>query len=415
MSSESTILAEFWAEAREELAAQQAAQAAEAAEKLEKARGMIAAAVPAEILGALGIDLAELQWPPRHSDAFAAGRCNFNGVWVETKVTVNGYGQTGLGVGGSSVRLDEKLRANIGIALGQAWRKYMEAVAAGEREAADARKRKVERFVAGANFSDLNDLAIQSKAMTASNLPYMTPEELAAVRSTVARRKWDARRKRHEERRQAAARRAALEARAAELLAVCEAWTAEWDAYNTAGEAWARRWTADLAAAYGPTELWQVTYGPAVWPAIAAGVDEDGESCSDEMVKSTVILESPADLPEAVRRLTLVTEVTQAGQTREAWIGPVLRMDRIPVQESITQQLNYHRSVTCGEWVVNVPPTASKATNPAVDKPTAPMYLGGVLEQNGFRKVANRMRWGDLGSDREVAGLSLAEAVDLLD
>ena len=401
MTSTSDVLGGFWAEAVEMVTAERRAHENEKAAQLVAARDLIAETVPADVLAALGLDVSTAVMPAQYDGAVVDGSCVFDGERVETKVTASlrGYNRHGvnLEVGGKSVALDEKVRARVGLALGQA-------VQARRDERKEEGKRLINKVTQwGVDSSDL-----RSRNLRWDKMPHVPGETVMEARRIVARRKWAARKEAWERVRRMRAERAQHEERAAELMAACGEWAAMEAGYQAACQAWASDWTAWLEREYGQPELWRVTYTATSCPA----QDEDGEV---DWTALTVVMEAPEDLAE-FRTLVPVTEVSLGGSVRDGVrLGAIVRMEPVTfeVWPNTDAALPYCRSVRAGEFWVNVPP-AAVTVKPEDGRPQRSHgTLADWLFGRGFEKVTERLRWYEYGP-AEIAAMDVDRVVELL-
>lgn len=378
INTSNAALEEFWLEAKANLHAQALREEEEMSRALDKARADITGKISPEILEALGLDVARIEWPERHDSARVKGSCVFYGESIVTAVTADRYGRVTLYVDGGAVPATDLMRAQVGLALAKAAQKRQE-----------AKKADAKRLIDAAKSWNLTAKELQNRNLTPERAPFLTPDALALVRRTVAERKWLAHREKWSLRHAEEAKRAKMAARADAFLAVCHGWGELYDRWDAECHVWASRWTAALEATGGPVKLWKVTYG---MPG-----EEDG-------YLTAVVMEGPDDLTANKNGLMQVTEVTSfGGKVREVWIGAVHRVEPVEISwPSLTDGLLYHRQVRCGRFFVNVPPTAPKTVRPERDRPVM-VNLVDWLEENGFKREAGELCW------REMDGEEIAE------
>ncbi len=404
MTSTSEVLGQFWAEAVEMVTAERRARENEKAAQLNAAKDLIAETVPADVLAALGLDVSTAVMPAQYDGAVVDGSCVFEGERIETKVTASlrGYNRHGvnLEVGGKSVALDEKVRARVGLALGQA-----------VQARRDERKEEGKRLISKATQWGVDSSDLCSRNLRWDKMPHVPGEMVAEARRIVAGRKWAARKEALERVRRMRAERARHEERAAELMAACGEWAAMEAGYQAACQAWASDWTAWLERDYGQPELWQVTYTATSWEGRGAM----GEEEEVDWTERTVVMEAPEDLAE-FRTLVPVTEVSTSGRVKEGVrLGAIVRMEPVTfeVWPNMDAALPYCRSVKAGEFWVNVPPAAVTA-KPEENRPQRSHgTLADWLFGRGFEKVTERLRWYEYGA-AEIAAMDVDRVVELL-
>ncbi len=404
MTSTSEVLGQFWAEAVEMVTTERRSHENEKAAQLNAAKDLIAETVPADVLAALGLDVSTAVMPAQYDGAVVDGSCVFEGERIETKVTASlrGYNRHGvnLEVGGKSVAIDEKVRARVGLALGQA-------VQARRAE----RKEEGQRLINKATSWDVDSSDLKSRNLRWDKMPHVPGEMVAEARRIVAGRKWAARKEAWERVRRMRAERALHEERAAELMAACGEWAAMDAGYQAACQAWASDWTAWLERDYGQPELWRVTYTATSWEGRGARGEEEEVG----LTAWTVVVEAPEDLAE-FRTLAPVTEVSIGGMVTEGVrLGAIVRMEPVPfeVWPNMDAALPYCRSVKAGEFWVNVPP-AAVTVKPEDDRPPrSHAMLGDWLTERGFERQVDRLRWYEYGA-AEIAAMDVDRVVELL-
>lgn len=380
LTSSSAVLDELWDEFVADEAGLQAAAAEKQSMLLKKAQDRMRSA-PADLLNALGLDVATAVWESESGGrAHVEGACVLQGQRLETALwaEASDNGRVLIEVEGNSTNaLAPDVRWAVRKLLGLAMR---------SRES--DRMLLVQRLRKRAAEWSLNSEDLAGRRLTLAALPFVREDELAEVRRTVARRKWAARRERHAARRERAAREAAQRERARGLWAALQEWQRANDEFKAEALAWASKWAALLDERYGETELWEVTFGARGEGRVQA--DEDAPS----LWLTAVVLEAPGDLAVGAHGLTHVTAVTAAGQTEERWIGPVAQIRRLHgMPQTVTAGAPYHRAVWCGGYVVNVPPVASDNVRPERDMPEYPASLRAWLEAEGFEREAGMVVW----------------------
>lgn len=383
----------FLAEAQAEavLRAEAERQVEQAA--LERARAALERAIPADVLEALGLDLAALTL--ERGTARVTGRIAFEGMTLKTAASEGSYNRVELSIDDEPVGLKGNVRANVGQVLEKlAWRKQMNRLDAANR------------LLHGAQQWPLTDPELGRRNLTRERLPLLTAEEVATVRGLVAQRRWAAHERRRVARAKERAKDAAQERRAAALLEAVAAWRAVWAAHEEDALAWARRWTTQLEASVAP--LYRVRYG-----APAAACEEDDERADWQAVTT---LEAPTELGPAVNGLVRVRAVSLHGGVWEKWIGAILDVTPLASRwPAVMERLDWHDSVRCGRAVVNVPPLAPAGTAEAArqDRPTEPATIQAWLIAQGFRPEWDVMRWWDdvVATLREMR---LPEAVEVV-
>lgn len=399
MTSTSDVLGRFWAEAVEMVTTERQAHENEKRAQLVAAKDLIAETVPADVLAALGLDVSTAVMPAQYDGAVVDGSCVFEGERVETKVTASlrGYNRHGvnLEVGGKSVAIDEKVRARVGLALGQA----VQARSAERKEAGESLVRKAQTW--GLDATDL-----RSRNLRWDKLPHVPGAAIREARRIVAGRKWQERKDAWARAHQRRAARAALEERCGLLIAAAGEWVALENEYQAACQAWAKGWTAQLEHNYGKPELWRVTYVPTICPA--RGEDEDWTA-------TTVVMEAPEALA-AFRTLVPVTEVSAGGQVTDGVrLGAIVRMEPVTfdVWPRMDVAMPYCRSVKGGEFWVNVPP-AAVTVKPEEDRPARThAQFGDWLGERGFERAVDKLRWYEY-DPADVAGMSVERLAELL-
>ncbi len=386
----------FLAEAQAEavLRAEAERQVEQAA--LERARAALERAIPADVLEALGLDLAALTL--ERGTARVTGRIAFEGMTLQTAASAGSYNRVELSIDEEPVGLKGNVRANVGQVLAKlAWRQQRQ-----QKNRSDA----VNRLLHGAQQWPLTDPDLSRRNLTRERQPLLTAGELATVRGLVAQRRWAARERRRVARAKERAQDAARERRAGALLAAVAAWRAVWAAHEEEALAWARRWTTQLEASVAP--LYRVRYG-----APGPACEEDDERPDWEAVTT---LEGPAELGPAVNGLVRVRAVSLYGGVWEKWIGAILDVTPLASRwPAVMERLDWYDSVRCGRAVVNVPPLAPAGTAEAArqDRPTEPETIQAWLIAQGFRPEWDVMRWWD-----DVAAtlqeMRLPEAVEVV-
>lgn len=400
MTSTSDVLGRFWAEAVEMVTTERQAHENEKRAQLVAAKDLIAETVPADVLAALGLDVSTAVMPAQYDGAVVDGSCVFEGERVETKVTASlrGYNRHGvnLEVGGKSVAIDEKVRARVGLALGQA----VQARRNERKEAGELLVRKAEQW--GLTSTDL-----LNRNLRWDKLPHVPGEAVQEARRIVAGRKWQERKDAWARAHQRRAARAALEERCGLLIAAAGEWVELENGYQAACQAWANDWTTWLDREYGKPELWRVTYVPTICPA-------RGEEDEVDWTATAVVMEAPEDLA-AFRTLVPVTEVSAGGQVTEGVrLGAIVRM--VPVTFEVWPRMDvtmpYCRSVKGGEFWVNVPP-AAVTVKPEENRPARThAQFGDWLGERGFERAVERLRWYEY-DPADVAGMSVERLAEL--
>jgi hypothetical protein len=404
MTSTSDVLGKFWAEAVEMVTTERRGHENEKAAQLAAAKDLVAETVPADVLAALGLDVSTAVMPAQYDGAVVDGSCVFEGERIETKVTASlrGYNRHGvnLEVGGKSVAIDEKVRARVGLALGQA-----------VQARRDERKAQGERLLLHARQWSVNDSDLTSRNLRLDKMSHVPGEAVAEARRIVAGRKWAARKEAWERVRRLRAERVLREERAAELIAACGEWAALEDGYQAACRAWAADWTAWLEREYGRPELWRVTYTATSWEGRGAR----GEEEEMDWTAQTVVMEAPEDLRE-FSTLVPVTEVSATGTVTEGVrLGAIVRMEPVmfDVWPRMDAALPYCRSVKAGEFWVNVP-AAAVTVKPGEDRPVrAHAMAGDWLTAMGFERQVDRLRWCEYGAG-EIAAMDVEHVVEIL-
>ena len=396
MTSTSDVLGRFWAEAVEMVTTERQAHENEKRAQLAAAQELMREHVPADVLDALGLDVATAVWPAQSNGAAVSGSCVFEGERIETMVTASLRGFRGsevsLSVDGKSVPIGEQVRARVGLALGQA-------VQARRNE----RKAAGELLVRKAEQWGLTSTDLLNRNLRQDKLPHVAPAAIQEARRIVAGRKWQ---ERKDAWARAHQRRAALEERCGLLIAAAGEWVALENEYQAACQAWAKGWTAQLEHNYGKPELWRVTYVPTICPA--RGEDEDWTA-------TTVVMEAPEALA-AFRTLVPVTEVSAGGQVTDGVrLGAIVRMEPVTfdVWPRMDVAMPYCRSVKGGEFWVNVPP-AAVTVKPEEDRPARThAQFGDWLGERGFERAVDKLRWYEY-DPADVAGMSVERLAELL-
>ena len=212
------------------------------------AKDLIAETVPADVLAALGLDVSTAVMPAQYDGAVVDGSCVFEGERVETKVTASlrGYNRHGvnLEVGGKSVAIDEKVRARVGLALGQA----VQARSAERKEAGESLVRKAQtwgwmRRICGVAICAGTSCRMCRRGDSGGAADCGRPQ-VAGAQGCVGTG--------------APAAGGAGGARGAVRAADCGGggeWVALENEYQAACQAWAKGWTAQLEHNYGKPEV----------------------------------------------------------------------------------------------------------------------------------------------------------------
>ena len=401
------VLMGFWQEAVEMVTTERQKHENEKRAQLAAAQELMREHVPADVLDALGLDVATAVWPAQSDAAAVSGSCVFEGERIETRVTASLRGFRGsevsLSVDGKSVPMGEQVRARVGLALGQA----VQARRNERKEASELLVRKAQQW--GLTSTDL-----LSRNLRWDKLPHVAPAAVQEARRIVAGRKWAERKDAWARAHQRRAERAALEERCGLLIAAAAEWVELENEYHAACQAWAKGWTAQLEHDYGKPELWRVTYVPTSCDWRGAR----GEEEEINWTQQTVVMEAPEDLAE-FRTLVPVTEVSPNGMVKDGVrLGAIVRMEPVTfeVWPRMDVAMPYCRSVKVGEFWVNVPPEATPIYAPA------PAHLASSLEkgkpqrpharfwdwlgERGFERAAEKLRWFEF----DPAGIAAMDA-----